>query len=160
MKKNKIKIFQFISRIAFLAFIILFFSAIFIKSLRPLLNGGIPVALFFIALTFECIYQLSSGFKIRKKREKEKRDFKNVPDGNYSIKDKKLNSDIGTLSASGINFLRKKFVDNGMEENDFYFDEITLDMFIKEEKPDKGLVEFLKNSLRGKDSMELHWEPK
>lgn len=159
MKNNKIIPLQLISRIAFCAFILLFLSTMFIQSLRPLLHGKIPIILFFTALIFECIYQLYSGIKAREKTKKKIRNFKNVPNGSYLIKDKKSNLNLNTLSAAEINFLRKKFIDNGMEDNDFYFEEISLDMFIKEEKPDKKLEEFLRNALKGKHSIELHWEP-
>ncbi len=154
MKDDKLKFLQIISRIAFAAFILLFISALFIKP--PVI---LFVAFFFTALISEALYHLLSGRIDAKKVKSKKQLFKNLQTGFSKIKDNKSDNNLGELSNVNIDFMRRRFLEQGMDDNNFYFLPETLEMFLKEEKPNKELTDFLNNAIKNKTEIELHWEP-
>lgn len=150
------KIFQIISKVAFVFFVILFVSAIFIKNQRVFI-GEVLIVLFFIVLILEGVYQSASGLEEVKISQKKKKEFKKLPKGNYKIKDKDSNDDLGILTAEEINYLREKFLDNGMDDNNFYFDSKTLELF-ENENPPQQLHDKIKKMLKMKEQIEIVWE--
>ena len=75
-----------------------------------------------------------------------------------TITDKKTGEVIGTILNEQLRFLIDVFTEEQMEENDFCFINELFDLFIKEKKPDLVLREFIRNALRDKDEIILHWE--
>lgn len=63
-----------------------------------------------------------------------------------------------TLKGEHVNFLIDKFVENGMEENDFYFNSELLEIFFKSFHPEPQLEKFLRDAIRARGQIELHWE--
>jgi hypothetical protein len=158
MKKlNKLDILPIITRISFWLYIAIFMGAIFFKPLKKYILPGLSLLL--IAFISEFIYQLITGFSEAKKIKTKKRQFKPLPAGQYEIKETKTSAALGTLSNENLDFLRKKFLEQGMDDNDFYFLSETLEMFFKEEKPNKELTDFLNTAMKNRDEIELHWEP-
>lgn len=45
-----------------------------------------------------------------------------------------------------------------MDDNNFYFLSETLEIFLKEEEPNKELTEFLNNVMKNRNEVELYWE--
>ena len=82
----------------------------------------------------------------------------NPPGGLAKVSDNYTGASLGTLKNDQIKFLIDKFIEYGMEDNDFYFLSEGLEMFIHTEKPDPQLEKFLKDAMNGKTEMELHWE--
>ena len=158
MEKMNLKILQLISRIVFCSLIGILVIAIFSEPMSKILvvSGG---WLFFTALIFEILYQILSGIKESKKIKQKKNTFKKLSTGSYKVKDNKANTCLGELSSENIDFLRCRFLGQGMDDNDFYFLSETLEMFLEEEQPNKELEEFLNNAMNSKNEIELHWQP-
>jgi hypothetical protein len=155
LEMNKLKILRTISRWSFGALIALFLSSIFIVKLRDVLVS-VFIFLFFTSVISELAYQLFSGISERKSAKKKLRKFNTLPVGNYKIRDKDSNTDLGSFTNDEIDYLRKKFLENGMDDNDFYFDSMTFELF-KEENPPAELKEKLETILKLKDPVEIAW---
>lgn len=84
--------------------------------------------------------------------------FTCLPAGFYQMTDKLTNTALGTLSQENVDFLRKKFLEQDMSDNDFYFLEETLEAFLEEEKPGQELTAFLNNAIKDRSEIELHWD--
>ena len=84
--------------------------------------------------------------------------FSYLPLGFYNMSDRLTNTPLGRLSQENVDFLRKKFLEQDMSDNDFYFLEETLEAFLEEEKPGKELTDFLNHAMKDRSEMELHWE--
>ncbi|MBN1474126.1 MAG: hypothetical protein JW914_05895 [Syntrophaceae bacterium] len=153
MKIDQINVLKIISRASFGLFISVLVSALFIPPKYELLT-----LLFCAAVIFEILYQSLSGVKEAKAIKLKKENYSKLPAGFYRITDKNSGECFGELSAENVDFLRMKFIEQGMEDNDFYFMRETLELFIEEEKPNKELVGFLENALKGKDEIELNWK--
>jgi hypothetical protein len=136
-----------------MGFILLFIIAIFIKPPLKLFAW-----LFFTALISEFLYHFLSGIRDTRKIKSKHQPFKNLQTGFYKIIDIKTNTELGKLSNENIDFLRKRFLEQNMDDNDFYFLPETLKMFLKEEKPNKELTQFLNIAIKEKNEIELHWE--
>lgn len=152
MKIDKINVLKIISRASFGLFILVLVSALFIPPKYDLL-----ILLFCAAVIFEILYQALSGIKEAKEIKLKKENYSILAEGIYRITDKNSGEHLGELSAENVDFLRKKFLGQGMADNNFYFMPETLDLFIKEEKPNMELDGFLKNCIKGKEEIELHW---
>ncbi|HES59133.1 MAG TPA: hypothetical protein ENO18_01770 [Caldithrix sp.] len=152
MKTDKTNILKIISRVSFGLFILVLVSAAVIPPQKELL-----ILLFCAAVIFEILYQSLSGIKEAREIKLKKENYSKLPAGIYKITDKNSGQYLGELSTENVDFLRKKFLEQGMAENDFYFMPETLELFIKEEKPNMELEGFLKNCIQGKEEIELHW---
>jgi len=117
------------------------------------------VLFFFTAVISEVLYQVLSGIIEAKETKLKKSRFAHLPTGSCAVRDARTNTGIGTLSNENVDFLRKRFLEQGMDDNDFYFLPETLEMFLKEEKPGKELAEFLNQAMMGRNEIELHWDP-
>ncbi len=84
--------------------------------------------------------------------------FEYLPEGLYTITDVLTEQEVGTLSNIHVDFLRKKFLEQGMDDNYFYFLPELLEMFIDAEDPDEKLADFLRQSIEGKEDIELFWQ--
>jgi hypothetical protein len=114
--------------------------------------------LFCGALIFEVIYQILTG-RIETVRTRSKlKGFTSLPNGNYKIIDKVTKDDLGELSNESLDFLRKRFLEQGMDDNNFYFLAEVMEMFVEKEKPNKELTAFLKKAVKNKNEVELHWD--
>lgn len=156
-KLNKLDILPIITRMAFWSYIAIFISAIFFNPLKKYILPGL--SLLVIAVISEVLYQLISGFQDTKNVKTKRNKFISLASGNYKIIETKSNAQLGTLSNKNVDFLRSRFLNQGMDDNDFYFLSEILEVFIKEEKPNKELIEFLNNAIKNKTEIELHWEP-
>ncbi|HAD03141.1 MAG: hypothetical protein A2005_01055 [Desulfuromonadales bacterium GWC2_61_20] len=152
---NKLKILRTISTWSFGALIALFMSSIFVIKLRDLLVNVFPL-LFFTSLITELAYQLFSGIHERRFAKKKLRKLNTLPIGNYKITDKVSNADLGSFTNDEIDYLRKKFLENGMDDNGFYFDRLTFELF-KEENPPAELKDKIETILKLKDPVEIAW---
>jgi len=158
MKKfNKTDIFPIITRLAFWSYVALFLCAIFISPLKKYIVPGL--FLLVIAVVSDVFYQLITGIIEANKTKSKKCKFKPSPVGQYTIKETKTNTDLGTISNEELDYLRKRFLEQGMDDNDFYFLSEILEIFLKEEKPNKELSIFLINAIKNKNEIMLHWEP-
>jgi hypothetical protein len=153
-----LKILQIISRTALAALIGIFIISIFFKPFSKIIfsSGGY---LFFTAILSEVLYQVLSGRNEAKIIKSKKSAFIHLPSGLYKIVDRKTNASLGELSRENVDFLRKRFLKQAMDDNDFCFLSETIEMFLEEEKPNKELSEFLINAMKNKNEVELHWEP-
>ncbi len=74
------------------------------------------------------------------------------------ITDKNTGEIIGAIKNEQLKFLIDVFTKEDMEENDFCFINELFDIFVEEKKPDPSLIEFIRNALKDKDEIILHWE--
>jgi hypothetical protein len=85
--------------------------------------------------------------------------WKEHPRGKRAIiTDKNTGEQIGKILNEQLRFLIDAFTEEHMEENDFCFIDELFDLFVKEKKPDPSLEEFIRNALKDKDEIILHWE--
>ncbi len=110
--------------------------------------------LFVLTVFFIILSSLKESAIIKQKRKQ----FEPLPEGFYTITDALTREGIGKLSNTHVDFLRKKFLEQGMDDNSFYFLSEIVEMFIDAENPDEELADFLRQSIEGKDVMELFWE--
>jgi len=66
-------------------------------------------------------------------------------------------SSLGTITEDQLDFLIRNLEEEAYRDQDYYIDQGTIDMLI-EKKIDEGLLEFLRNALGGRESMEILWE--
>lgn len=156
MSTKTLKIVRLVSRVSFGSLIAIFLGGIFSTTLSGLLDW-VSVPLFFVSLIAELAYQFFSGVSDRKITKKKLHKFIDLPVGNYKIRDRESNTELGTLTNVEIDYLRKKFLQNGMDDNDFYFNSMTFELFKKEEKPPVELNEKLDAILKLKDPVEITW---
>lgn len=72
------------------------------------------------------------------------------------IHDKDTGSWIGTLTEDNLQFLIDQLEEESGEDQDYYINETTLDIF-EEEGADKDLVTLLRSALNGRTEMEIRW---
>ena len=72
------------------------------------------------------------------------------------IHDKDTGSWIGTLTEGNLQFLIDQLEEESGEDQDYYINETTLDIF-EEEGADKDLVTLLRSALNGRTEMEIRW---
>jgi hypothetical protein len=85
--------------------------------------------------------------------------WKEHPPGKRAIiTDKNTGEIIGTIKNEQLRFLIGAFTEEHMEENNFYFIKELFDLFVQEKEPDPSLEEFIRNALKDKDEITLHWE--
>lgn len=92
------------------------------------------------------------------KKEKDTWWKEHPPGKRVLITDKSTGEKLGTISNEQLRFLIEAFTEEQMEENDFYFINELFDLFVKEKKTDPSLTEFIRNALKDKDEIVLHWE--
>jgi hypothetical protein len=158
MNNTNIKILRIISRTAFWSLIGIIVLSIFFKPLIKIISFY-GILLFCTAVVFEVLYHIISNKIEAKIINDKRREFIHLTSDFYNIADKKTGFNLGKLSRENVDFLRKKFLEQNMDDNDFYFLSETLELFLKEEKPGKELSDFLKNAMKDKNELELHWEP-
>jgi hypothetical protein len=156
MNIKTLKILRAVSRISFGALIAIFLGGIFSVKLSNLLDR-VSVPLFVTALITEIAYQLFSGISDRTSTNKKLHAFRTLPHGNYKIIEKGSSLDLGTLTNDEIDYLRKKFLQNGMDDNDFYFNSMTFGLFKKKENPSSELTNKIEAILKLKDPVEISW---
>ncbi|MDH4162755.1 MAG: hypothetical protein OEW15_08695 [Nitrospirota bacterium] len=156
MTPKTLKTLRIVSRVSFGSLIAIFLGGIFSTALSGLLDW-VAVPLFLLSLLAELAYQFFSGVSERKGAKKKLDKFIDLPAGDYRVKDKENNAELGTLTNDEINYLRKKFLQNGMDDNDFYFNSMTFELFKKEEKPPAELIRKLDAILKLKDPVEITW---
>lgn len=72
------------------------------------------------------------------------------------IHDKDTGSWLGTLTEDNLQFLIDQLEEESGEDQDYYINETTLDIF-EEEGADKDLVTLLRSALNGRTEMEIRW---
>ena len=72
------------------------------------------------------------------------------------IHDKDTGTWIGTLTEDNLQFLIDQLEEESGEDQDYYINETTLDIF-EEEGADKDLVTLLRSALNGRTEMEIRW---
>ena len=72
------------------------------------------------------------------------------------IHDKDTGLWIGTLTEDNLQFLIDQLEEESGEDQDYYINETTLDIF-EEEGADKDLVTLLRSALNGRTEMEIRW---
>ncbi len=150
-----LKILRAISKISFVALAAIFIGAIFIVKLRTVLEKTF-IFLFLSSIIFEVAYQLLSGITDWRAAQKKLHKYNKLPPGNYKIRDKDSHLELGVFTDDEIDYLRKLFLNNGMDDNEFYFDSMTFEFF-KKEKPPAGLKEKIQAILKLKDPVEIVW---
>ena len=63
----------------------------------------------------------------------------------------------GTISQSQLDFLIAEFEEEGTKDQDYYIDELTIDM-LKSSGADEELLVFLTKALNGREDMEIRWQ--
>lgn len=158
MNQTILKILRAISHTAFWAVLGMILLAIFVKPWTIMLIKWSGV-LFIIATVFSVLYEFINHRLEMKQINARMSGFTYLPAGFYQMTDKLTNTALGTLSQENVDFLRKKFLEQDMSDNDFYFLEETLEAFLEEEKPGQELTAFLNNAIKDRSEIELHWEP-
>ncbi len=149
------------------------------SKLSEICYRSMTVSFFFVAflamIDFPCSYEfcylvllslmiltvvlvILSGLKESAIIRQKIKQFEYLPEGLYTITDALTEQKIGQLSNIHVDFLRKKFLEQGMDDNYFYFLSEIVEMFIDTENPDEVLAKFLRQSIEGKDVIELFWE--
>jgi hypothetical protein len=155
-KKDKFLLLHLTTQGAFGAFIALFLCAIFIHPPKQLFMTGLT-SLFIIAVVSALVHQFLTNREESRTLKNKKANFTPLPIGEYEITDTTTGAAVGKLSNENVDFLRQRFLKQGMDDNDFYFLQEIMDVFIQEEQPDLELAEFLKGAMAGKNEMELRW---
>ncbi len=72
------------------------------------------------------------------------------------IRDKETGKPLGTISEEQLQFLIDNLEEEYAEDQDYYINQITLDMF-EERGIDAGLLKLLREALGTRESMEIVW---
>ena len=73
------------------------------------------------------------------------------------IFDNETGADLGTISERQLQFLVDQLEEESLEDQDYYFNQGTLD-FLEENGADNGLVVLLRKALGQREEMEIRWE--
>ena len=72
------------------------------------------------------------------------------------LNDKDTGAFIGTITEDNLQFLTDQLEEESDEDQDYYINEATLDIF-EENEADKALVSLLRGALKGRTDMEIRW---
>ena len=72
------------------------------------------------------------------------------------LNDKDTGAFIGTITEDNLQFLIAQLEEESEEDQDYYINEATLDIF-EENEADKALVSLLRGALKGRTDMEIRW---
>ena len=72
------------------------------------------------------------------------------------LNDKDTGAFIGTITEDNLQFLTDQLEEESDEDQDYYINEATLDIF-EENEADKALVSLLRGALKGRTEMEIRW---
>ena len=72
------------------------------------------------------------------------------------LNDKDTGAFIGTITEDNLQFLTDQLEEESDEDQDYYINEATLDIF-EEGEADKALVSLLRGALSGRTEMEIRW---
>jgi hypothetical protein len=72
------------------------------------------------------------------------------------LHDKDTGAFLGTITEAHLEFLVDQLEEESMEDQDYYINETTVDMF-EEDGADKALVDVLRNALKQRTEMEIRW---
>ena len=72
------------------------------------------------------------------------------------LNDKDTGAFIGTITEDNLQFLIDQLEEESDEDQDYYLNEATLDIF-EENEADKALVSLLRGALKGRTEMEIRW---
>ena len=72
------------------------------------------------------------------------------------LNDKDTGAFIGTITEDTLQFLIDQLEEESEEDQDYYINEATLDLF-EENEADKTLVSLLRGALKGRTEMEIRW---
>ena len=72
------------------------------------------------------------------------------------LQDKDTGAPIGTISETQLQFLIDQLEEESVEDQDYYINEATLDLF-EERGADPALVSLLRKALGGRSEMEIRW---
>ena len=72
------------------------------------------------------------------------------------LNDKDTGAFIGTITEDSLQFLIDQLEEESEEDQDYYINEATLDIF-EENEADKALVSLLRGALKGRTEMEIRW---
>ena len=72
------------------------------------------------------------------------------------LNDKDTGAFIGTITEDTLQFLIDQLEEESEEDQDYYINEATLDIF-EENEADKALVSLLRGALKGRTEMEIRW---
>ena len=72
------------------------------------------------------------------------------------LNDKDTGAIIGTITEDNLQFLIDQLEEESDEDQDYYLNEATLDIF-EENEADKALVSLLRGALKGRTEMEIRW---
>ena len=72
------------------------------------------------------------------------------------LNDKDTGAFIGTITEDNLQFLTDQLEEESDEDQDYYINEATLDIF-EESEADKALVSLLRGALKGRTEMEIRW---
>lgn len=74
-----------------------------------------------------------------------------------TLKDKDTDSVIGTIDEGQLQFLIDQLEEETSDDQDYYINESTLEMFEKN-GIDQGLLDMLKDALGSREDMEIVWD--
>ena len=72
------------------------------------------------------------------------------------LKDKETGAPVGTITDEQFEFMMDQLVEEFEEDNDYYINQATLELF-EEEGADVELLEVLKRALGPREEMEIRW---
>ena len=72
------------------------------------------------------------------------------------LNDKDTGAFIGTITEDNLQFLTDQLEEESDEDQDYYINEATLDIF-EENEADRALVSLLRGALKGRTEMEIRW---
>jgi len=74
-----------------------------------------------------------------------------------NIYDTSDNSLLGILDQKQLDFLIEEFEEEGTSDQDYYIDELTIEM-LKSSGANEELLVFLRNCLKGREEVEIRWQ--
>ncbi|HUL74922.1 MAG TPA: DUF2007 domain-containing protein [Vicinamibacterales bacterium] len=79
--------------------------------------------------------------------------------GTIDMVDLETNQSVGRISEADLDFLGEHLEKESADDQDYYFDQATLDM-LESRGATPGLLAVLRGALRGREGVELRWSPR